>query len=428
MRKNNKLIEAKDCLAFDVQWNDILWEFSKSNQYISVFNLEPTKADKEPLISFNYQDKKWYAGRYIGSISFKNKNIEETINIKPRFGDPILFKMFEELFNIKFSKGSSSLDTESNSYYLKMLISFIWLQKLTNANRHGLPQVKKQIKHISYTLKGRLLVKPTLREIYNNGKIVTSNKEKELDKTVINILHQAHTILKHNYQLGMLNIPDNAMEAIHQFDTNYGKLKKVSFHEYKSIKYHPMYHKFKDVVDYSWQIINSDKGFNIMGQNKHISGFFLDMAEIWENYVRSFIKRHFLLYGWHLVDSDFLLYPDRFYHRKIIPDIVLKKGDNYCVFDAKYKKMEYRDGFTDLDRDDFFQIHTYISYLQQKGKVILGGLIYPVTTNTIDESKILPKKLFDNSGGTHFFADGPIVKEHEIQIDGFLKRISKFII
>ena len=50
--------------------------------------------------------------------------------------------------------------------------------------------------------------------------------------------------------------------------------------------------------------------------------------------------------------------------------------------------MEYRHGFTDLDCNDFFQIHTYISYLQQKVNVILGGLIYPVTTTDIDVSNI----------------------------------------
>ena len=32
-----------------------------------------------------------------------------------------------------------------------------------------------------------------------------------------------------------------------------------------------------------------------------------------------------------------------FYKRKIIPDIVLEKDGKYCVFDAKYKTMQYRE-------------------------------------------------------------------------------------
>lgn len=52
------------------------------------------------------------------------------------------------------------------------------------------------------------------------------------------------------------------------------------------------------------------------------------------------------------------------------------------VFDAKYKRMKFRDRYqcADLDRSDFFQIHTYMSYYhnQKDTTLIAGGLLYPM--------------------------------------------------
>ena len=142
MVKSKQIIETKDCLSFNPKWNDQLRVFAEMNDSFSVFNTCSKEKEKVPLITYSYQEKRWYASRYIGSIDFEDKKSEYTINIIPRFGDSILFSMFEELFNIKFSSGVSSFQAQSDSYYIKVLISFIWLQKLADANRHGLPQVK----------------------------------------------------------------------------------------------------------------------------------------------------------------------------------------------------------------------------------------------------------------------------------------------
>ena len=58
-----------------------------------------------------------------------------------------------------------------------------------------------------------------------------------------------------------------------------------------------------------------------------------------------------------------------FYARNIIPDIVMTKGDDVMVFDTKYKKMLMRgtkENIWDVDRNDFFQINTYMSYYQNQ--------------------------------------------------------------
>ena len=43
---------------------------------------------------------------------------------------------------------------------------------------------------------------------------------------------------------------------------------------------------------------------------------------------------------------------------------------------------------SDVDRSDLFQIHTYIQYFQQtQGRVLLGGLLYPLSVK-IDDNNI----------------------------------------
>ncbi len=424
----NSVVETNDCFAFDSKWNEALRYFAEQNQSVSVFNISGKQKTEEPIVTYNFQDKKWYAGRYIGNINFSYKKTNYSIQIKPRFGDIVLLQMFEELFNIKFSSGSSSFKTSDNAYYLKLLITFIWLQKLANANRHGLPKVKQININEGYTVKGKLLLRPSIAPLHETGKVVSARKEQVFDQVVIRMLYQAYCILKKDYQLGLLKVPANALDAIQNIENQPLGNKYVNQFEYQSIKYHPIYQNYKDVVDFSWQIIQSQPGYSNHNTKTNVSGFFLDMAEIWECYVRAIMKKHFFVSGWQISDSQYEVYPKRFYGRKIIPDIVMKKGNDYCVFDAKYKNMQFRTGFTDVDRDDFFQIHTYISYLETMGNVLLGGLVYPVTDNK-HNLNISPTHIYDNKQSkTYFFADGPVVQTDIIDTEHLFLNIANCMI
>lgn len=409
MANNVVTIETNDCFAFEPKWNDALRYFAEQYQGVSVFNISGIQKPEEPLVTYNFLEKKWYAGRYIGDINFVFNKTNYSIHIKPRFGDVVLLQMFEELFNIIFARGSSTFKTNDNAYYLKLLISFIWLQKLANANRHGLPRIKCMATNEGYAIKGRLLLRPSIAPMHETGKVVSARKEQVFDPVVTRLLYQAYCILKKEYQLGLLKIPANALDAIQNIDNQNLDNRFVNQYEYQSIKYHPIYQNYKDVVHFSWQIIQAQPGYGNNNTKSNVSGFFLDMAEIWECYIRAIIKQHFHAQGWQITESQYDVYSGRFYGRKIIPDIVLKKGDYYCVFDAKYKNMQYRPGFVDVDRSDFFQIHTYISYLQTKGNVLLGGLLYPATGDQ-GLVEITPTQLFGSDySTTHFVVDGPEV-------------------
>ncbi|EHT9091387.1 hypothetical protein ACHIUN_06750 [Campylobacter coli] len=142
-----------------------------------------------------------------------------------------------------------------------------------------------------------------------------------------------------------------------------------------------------------------------------------------------------------MLDSPKLeIYKNSFYKRYIIPDIVLSKDDNYIVFDTKYKKMtmegKSQNGMGDLDRNDLFQIHTYMGYYQKIGKVLLGGLLYPMqnfneekchSENSIlsDEYQFIVDGIFLEDDQN---SDKEITLEYIIQKEvQFIKRIKKLL-
>ena len=68
--------------------------------------------------------------------------------------------------------------------------------------------------------------------------------------------------------------------------------------------------------------------------------------------------------------------------------------DEFLVFDAKYKRMKGEKN--DVDRSDFFQIHTYIQYFLHtypEGRVLLGGLLYPLSLEDWKETERFTHRL-----------------------------------
>ena len=71
------------------------------------------------------------------------------------------------------------------------------------------------------------------------------------------------------------------------------KYPKVSEKEYQSIIYRPIYQEYKEVVDFSWTIIQSSTGSSASNTGISVSGYLLDMAEIWECYLRTVLNNRF---------------------------------------------------------------------------------------------------------------------------------------
>ena len=412
-------IETFDCLPFNNihATADVLQQFIESKtKNVFYFSPDFIRDDESPLAEYDYRSYQWKAGRFIGEAFFKHNNRNYKLTIKPRFGEQTLFRMLEKIFNIRITKSVSSQNkNEDWQHYIKKIIAFIWLQKLANANLHGLPKVQIKKENKSYIIKGRVDIRRSAKPLYQSGQVVSINREKEIDSTIAQIIGTAYKVLKVDFPIQQSEISDSAQDAINQICSAVFKTNYVSENDYKSIQYKEIYLSWKPLVDFSWDIIKRKR--NSLKQKestKNGYGFFIDMAEVWEQYLRSILKKGLMPYGWHLQKEKEVAYKGYFYQRELIPDLVFKKQNDIAVWDAKYKRMAGM--YFDVDRADFFQIHTYLQHFIYSKSVKAGGLLYPISGELNFKKSTSPYLLNDEGIKINFSIDGVELNEVEKDI------------
>lgn len=412
--ENTIHIEAFDCLPFDNEraTADVLHKFMASqSDNIFWFSANRIIDTDSKLAEYDYRTHQWLAGRFVGEAIFQNNEQDYKITIKPRFGESFLFKMLEEIFNIRITSSASSHKTTSEwQHYIKRIIAFIWIQKLANANLHGLPKEHVKQTHKGPTIKGRMNVRKSILPYYQSNELISNYYEKQIDKDVAQIIQQAYQILKSDFQIGKINIPDSAQDALNQVQANINRKEYISENQYRNIKYKDIYRSWKPLVDLSWDIIQRKQ--LSLKQNKALNGFgfFIDMAEVWEQYLRAILKKNLRKKGWSYRSEKEIAYKGYFFKRELIPDLVFQKGDQITVWDAKYKRM-YGSKY-DIDRSDFFQIHTYLQNYINNYQVKAGGLLFPISANNVNfENYSSPNLMNENGIKLNFCIDGIELEE-----------------
>ena len=449
-------ITAKDCLPFkNGKGNAIqdasfkpLTQFVNSIKPISILELSSLPSDEESKLAYSplenqpfpikegdevkYQQV-WQAGRYVGSTTIYGKTIE----IEPRFGTIWLVSILEDLFHFKLTDSENQSGRGYLNKLMRIILWRLWLRKFAAADQYGLPRRVVKRVHQGLQIKGHLNVRKSLFPLFTKRQVVSEYREKEIDDTICRVVYKAYSILVNNK---MNYVPEQIQDSLNSLYSFYqGQLISVSEHDYHDINYKSIYLSWKPLVDFSWQIIKQE----IFNQQQKKEGesysIFLDMAEIWEAYLRKKLGEGLKDQSWRVLSVEectYMIYERKFYERKIIPDIILERENGgvkqYMVFDAKYKRMrgtKTSAKYSDVDRSDLFQIHTYIHYVQtHMGEVVLGGLLYPITQkgknedgteyeiNDIDIDKYHSERLFGGSakdGDTRFIIDGILCPEKE---------------
>lgn len=400
-------ISTTDCTEFSEKYADVIHTFVTNSNKFERFYFGERK-EELPIAYFDYKKSNWRAGRLVGDARFEVEGDEYLLSINPRFGEKHLFRMLEEIFNVRLTESKHSYDnSESKQELIRKLISFLWLNLLSKGNRHGLPRIFQTKSYYGNKIRGRINVSESIIPVKTEQKVVSSYRKKKFDDRVIQLLKQAYNILLSDYYLGKIAQPQNAKYALDQLNRIKIPSLKLTEHEYKTIKVKRIYQSFKPVLNLSWDIIKNNRTGEQHESRERSLSYFIDMAEIWEMYLRSLLKGRLLLSGWSLLEQEVITYPDKLFKRGLIPDIVFKRGNQLIVLDAKYKRMKFNPN--DVDRSDFFQIHTYIQYFQQEYEVIAGGLLYPLSKEFSEgrQQSSLSDTLYGKlSEETKFFING----------------------
>jgi len=425
---------VEDCSYIDIE-HEMAMCINNCFTNQNVFKISNTvNEDELPLLAYDYKTRKWLTGRYIGKLFFQYKKKNYCFEVKPRFGNATIMHLLEEIFNIKLAQSNTSnaLNNKAHNELIKKLISFIWVKQLSKANVHGLPKNKIKKHYKSSNVKGRIDVRKSILPIYNENLIVSRRIEKQLDATILSIIYKSYQILCKHYFLTQNMLTDNVKEIIHS--ASGFKQKPITINQYQSIKYGSMYTNYKSIVDFSWNIIQRKRN-SISQEHSNNTGdaLFLDMAEIWEMYLMTILKKKYGIEGWKVYSQKFSIYNQQDYKRGIIPDLIIEKNNNVVVFDAKYKRME--NSGRDYDRKDFFQIHTYGSFMKARRKNLIGiGLLYPFKEIATKEQigRNFSSGLFgENDNNTWFKVDGITladkVEDLTLNKDAFLSRFSTLL-
>ncbi len=327
---------------------------------------------------------------YVGRFSHLGVNF----NISYRFGNFLLDRMIKKVndFDIKPINFEAEKSEKSNkdSDNLAMKILYLnFILKLEKLSILGLPKSYIRVEQHGSKLKGQLDINRFIKkDMPFQGQISSTSYEQHYIQEIVDVLYRALVIVENSMKEEVTKRLFQIRNLInHHANKTYideRTIQNAICH--KSIQ-NSLYSDFKDILEIASFIIKSDISL-LHKKDKLFKGIIFDVSLLWERYLYKLLKENCEKDDWEVVHEEICeVYEDMFYQRVLKPDIVIKNENSkkVLVFDAKSKSMKFRgtkDGVWDLDRNDFFQIHTYISYYKNQGyDVIAGGLLYPIESN-----------------------------------------------
>ena len=342
----------------------------KNNIFFSFFKDEDKKALKNEddlIISIKKDGENYLAqtGNYIGKFTWNGLHVD----IKSRLSNKFLERMLN-FANDVFLDDVSVGEKDNNDIDIsRFIIYYMFIQKFEKAFLLGLPKSYKSINHHDMKLKGKIDINRFIKyDIPFKGKISSVSREQKEIQEVIDTLYKAVTIIEKN-KFSTKNISHIKTHLKQNRSNSYVSNQTID----KAIKskalQNPIFAPYKKVLEYARFIIQGSNLKEKKDGKEKTFGFLVNVAELFEIYVTKLLQKEFS--DWSVSSPKIELYENQFFARKIIPDIVMQKGNDIMVFDTKYKKMLMKgrnsNGAGDLDRNDFFP-NKYLYELLSKSK------------------------------------------------------------
>jgi len=436
LHKNKSLSKTeKNIIGHELLITLNKYQEEKNNKVLSFIKNEEKVAKKNEdalIISLIKENDTYTAktGNFVGKFFWDGLEI----NIGSRFSDNFLKRMLNFANNVFLDDVDVSghiVNKEKDSDISKFVLYYLFVQSLEKAFLLGLPKTYQTINHHETKLKGKVNINAFIRnDIPFKGKISSTSREQKEITEIIDVLYKAVKIIELSKfsTKNITHIKTHLKATKSQFFVSDETIKKAL--NSKTLQ-NPIFSPYKQVIEYAKIIIKNHSIEEKKNGNKECYGFIINVAELFEIYVTKLLQKSFP--EWTVSSPKITLYDKPlFFSRKIIPDIVMQKHNDVVVFDTKYKRMNYdgnsSNGMGDLDRNDFFQINTYMTYYQQQGmKLLCGGLLYPLSGE--HDINICHAENWLGNSSVKFLIDGIKVDDNaELLIkeeDNFIKRLIK---
>ncbi|QXL85241.1 McrC family protein [Comamonas sp. NLF-1-9] len=348
-----------------------------------VVSISGERDEDEPIVYCD-RDGIWKAGRYVGSIAFEGC----ILKIEPRFGLPALKGWISEVASVKLVDTLGKL-REDESFIANLLAS-VWARNLAEAARHGLPALRREVTTRGLILRGRLDVSASIRSIAEGcGQVVSIRSERSLDHAASDAIIAAYTVLR-RWLEGQEEkwLPARTKELLSSLMAVTGTRPHVPTKaELKRVRYTPITAGFAPVAELSRQIANRKGLATSLDSNEETKGVLLDVAELWEMYVLSVLRKAAapltIIHGTRDKFSNKKLLRSNDLEQSIgtlIPDGIIQWGsDVRGIVDAKYKSLHpSASSQSGPQRNDLYQMVTYLASFQpHSDRAAWGLLVYP---------------------------------------------------
>jgi 5-methylcytosine-specific restriction enzyme subunit McrC len=339
--------------------------------------------DDEPIVYCSW-DGTWWAGRYVGSLSFEGRSLV----IEPRFGLATLRNWLFEATSVVLTESPGRLRQDES--FIAQLLASVWAHGFVEAARHGLPALRRDVATKGPTIRGRLDVAASIRLIASAGReVVSVRSERSLDHAASDAIIAAYGVLRR-----WLGVPDEqwmparAKELIPHLMAVTGPRPRVPTKaELDWIRYTPITAGFAQIAELSRQIANRRGLAGDVDASGETKGILLDVAELWEMYVLSVLRKAAtplsVKHGTRERDASKKLLWSEVNGQglgTLIPDAILYvRNDAQGVADAKYKSLHpSANAPNGPQRDDLYQMAAYLGrFAPLDGKAAWGLLAYP---------------------------------------------------
>nr|WP_255710104.1 McrC family protein [Pontibacter harenae] len=309
---------------------------------------------------------------------------------------------------------SSDLRLKTNS--ILDLYFAIFLQEVEALVHHGLVKKYRKTEGSTTALKGSIQFAKHIQEnLVHQERFYVRHTTYDVEHQLHQILYMALLLLKR------INTNSSLHSRIGALLLNFPEQKQIKITEatFERIAFNRKTESYRKALEIARLLLLNYHPDVTKGRN-HVLALMFDMNLLWERFVYISLRKCFRNEGGKLsLHSQAYKYfwkPQGGYRSKIIPDIVINKGEPDCVvLDTKWKNLN---GYNPSP-DDLRQLYVYHQYYEAK-KV---ALVYPGATHSFRKGMYLHH---NNSGETDMEC-ALISLKVEATIDEWQKSICKGI-
>lgn len=357
-----------------------------------VLHCSPTRTECFGQYGSNRRVKElsFTTSHYVGEACVRSDCDQIRFVINPRMGAAIWSHLLAEATRVYLPERLTSVagQQEDGSAWLLLMM---WRSAFERAIRQAsVPKAYVQTEENMRCFRGRLNVPRHISlNIADQSRFFCSYKPLTFDNAINRTIRCVYRVLSAS------RIPASALVSIAEYDSRLASFgvenRPVSDREIASFKYTKMTEPYRAVMELS-RVILRGYGAGEMEGGGDGPSYFIDVAEIWENYLMGVLKRRIPEYTFVSPNEEggCKLFEDA---REIRPDfMVYRNGKLIAIMDAKYKRYNKIGRYAIEDhavsREDLYQMSTYLYRFGSSNEPLAGIFLSPFSVGDNSQKRI----------------------------------------